>query len=216
MSHDLPPTSLTDMLIDLAALGMRAARLVVGMMEIEQAAADIAAADLPKAGAIPASVTEATLIGLSLDQVTQLMAGAVPRIERLARVFERASRAVRRSVALKQRIEAGWPRIGRADDRAAMVQRQAARGTAEVIRRTSESDDTAERLFDDLADRLDDPWMEQALLDPPVDDVVRSIRGDLGVVADDLRALGGGEATAMADELDALRLRHATDDPPPD
>ena len=94
------------MLTDLAALGMQAARLVLRMMEIEQAAAEVVAADLPKAGALPASVTEATLIGLSLDQVTQVMAVAVPRIERLARVFERASRAVRRSVALKQRIEA--------------------------------------------------------------------------------------------------------------
>ena len=97
-----------------------------------------------------------------------------------------------------------------------MVQRQAARGAAEVIRRTSGSGETAERLFDDLGDRLDDPWMEQALLDPPVGDVVRLIRGDLGLMAADLRALGGDEATAMADELDALRLGHATDDPPPD
>ena len=48
----------------------------------------------------------------------------------LTRALERSSRLVRRCVALTKRIEAGWPRGARVDDRAAMVRRQVKRGVS--------------------------------------------------------------------------------------
>ena len=56
---------------------MRAARVAVCLMEMEQAAAAIVAAALPKSVAAPACLNEATEAGLSLDQFAQVMAGAV-------------------------------------------------------------------------------------------------------------------------------------------
>lgn len=182
-----PHHTATDMLNELAAIGMQAARIVVRLMEVEQAAADIVAASLPASIVAPASLKEATEGGLSLDQMAGLMAGAVPRVDALARALERISRSVRRCVALTKRIEAGWPQVGRADDRPAMVRRQVKRGVSEVIRRVSDSD-TAERLFDDLNERLLAPGLEQDLLDLPVAAIVRRICRDLGLAVGDKRA----------------------------
>ena len=190
---------------------MRAARVVVRMMEVEQAAADIVAGCLPASIAAPASLNEATEAGLSLDQVAMAMAAAVPRVNVLARALERVSRAVRRCIALNRRIEAGWPRVRSADDRAAMVRRQVTRGVSEVIRRVSGSDDTAERLFDDLYERLDRPDFEQALLDHPVQEIVRRICRDLGLAADDVRVVRG----RAADGLDPASPPRAMHGPPP-
>ena len=166
-------------LAELVALGMRGARVVTRMMEIEQAVADVMAAGLPEASAIPASLGEALAGGQGVDAVVAAMAEAVPRVEALARALDRLSRAVRRSVALIQRMEAGWPRAS-ADDRQAMVRRQVARGVAEVIRQTADGE-AAERLFDDLAERLDDPAIEAEIGVLPVEEIVRRICRDLGL-----------------------------------
>ena len=203
------PTS-ADTLTELTAIGMRGARVVARLMEVEQAAVDIVAACLPESIVAPASASEAVTGGLSLDQMAELMAGAVPRVEKLARALERVSRAVRRSVALTKRIEAGWPRVSRADDRPAMVRRQVKRGVSEVIRRVSDSD-TAERLFDDLDMRLLDPDLEQDLLDLPVQAIVRRVCRDLGLGVGDLRA-DRGDIAAAADG--ARRLPRAPREPP--
>ena len=73
-----------------------------------------------------------------------------------------------------------------------MVRRQVTRGVSEVIRRVSDSDEAAERLFDDLYVRLDRPEMEQEMLDVPVAEIVRRVCRDLGLVAGDLRAVTPG------------------------
>ena len=198
------------MLNDLAALNMRMARVVVRCGEIEQAAIEIVAADLPKAGAAPGSAGEARAAGATLDGLAEWMERAVPRIDRLARALERVSRSVRRSIALAKRLEAGWPRVRSADDRAAMVRRQVKRGVSEVIRRVADSDDTAERLFDDLYERLDDPALEQALLDWPVQEIVRQICRELGLAAGERR-----QATPSAGAGDTGWLPPARHGPPP-
>jgi hypothetical protein len=111
------------------------------------------------------------------------MSAAVPRVEVLALALDRVSRSVRRSLALMRRMQAGWPGAGSADDRAAMVRRQVVRGVAEVIRSRADGE-TAERLFDELAERLDDPEFGRDLLALPVEEIVRRISRDLGLAAD--------------------------------
>ena len=189
---DLPepsndPSLTGAMLSELATLGMRAARVVTRMMEIEQAMAEVAAGYLPASVADPASWAEAVAAGQGVDAANAAMAQGVARVEVLARAFDRVSRSVRRSAALLRRMEAGWPRAG-SDDRVAMVRRQVARGVAEVIRRESDGE-SAERLFDELAERLDEPGIETDLSVLPVEEVVRRLCRDLGLVAETLRAL---------------------------
>ena len=166
---------------------MRAARVVADMMEIEGAAAAAVAGWLPVTGEA-ASLDEAVAAGQGIDAVAAAMAVAVPRVEMLARALDRVSRSVRRSVALLRRLQAGWPRAGSVDDRAAMVRRQVARGAADVIRDAA-SGEAAERLFDDLAERLDDPGLDEEMRVLPVAEVVRRVCRDLGLA---VRGVGEG------------------------
>ena len=176
------PSPATDVtLSELASLGMRATRVVTRMMEIELAATEIVVSWLPEPGGAAASLSEAVAYGQGVDTVNAAMAEAAPRVEVLARAHDRLSRSVRRSVALLRRIEAGWPRTT-ADDRAAMVRRQVARGVGEAIRRATDGE-AAERLFDDLAERLEDPSLDIELAAMPVEEVVRRICRDLGLTA---------------------------------
>ena len=207
-----PNPSADAMLTELAAIGMRGARVVVRLMEVEQAVIDLVAEALPASIVAPASASEAHVAGLSLDQMAEVMAGAVPRVDRLTRALERVSRLVRRCIALQKRMEAGWPRARSADDRPAMMRRQVKRAVSEVIRRVSDSDDTAERLFDDLYERLDDPAFEQALLDWPVADIVRQVCRDLGLAVNEPRAARG---VAAADGLHSASPPRAMHGPPP-
>ena len=209
MNTEAAPNS-ADTLIELAALGMRMARVVVRLAEVEQQSVDIVAASLPAVGAVPASASEAVAAGVSLDGLAEWMAGAAPRVDRLARALERVSRSVRRSVALTKRLEAGWPRVRPVDDRAAMVRRQVKRGVSDVIRGVTDSDDAAERLFDELYERLEDPGLQQEMLELPAREIVRRICRDLGLAAGELRAVG-----AVPDALEARLFPRATHGPPP-
>ncbi len=175
-------------LAELTTLGLRATRVVTRMMEFDQAMADVAAAWLPEPGTTPASLDEAAAIGHSLDAAEAVMAHTVPRTESLSRAHDRLSRAVRRTVALRRRLQTGWPRAGKADDRPALVRRQVARGVADRIRQESDGE-AAERLFDDLYERLDDPTLAEDLLTLPVEEVVRRICRDLGLAIAKLPAL---------------------------
>ena len=209
----IPNPAFDETLSELAALGMRMARVVVRLGEVEQAAVDIVTCDLPKAGVQPGSTAEAHAAGASLDGLTEWMAGAVPRVDLLARALERVSRSVRRSVALAKRIEAGWPRVWSSDDRPAMVRRQVKRHMSEVIRRVADSDDAAERLFDELYERLDGPGLEQEIFGRPVQEIVRRICRDLGLAAGDMRTVGG-DVAPVGGETDPGRLPRATHGPP--
>ena len=191
MDAKVPPNpDLDAALIELASLGMRAARVVTRLMEIEQAVAEVVASCLPAPGHQPASLGEAATAGLDIDAVTAAMGQAVPRVEVLARAFDRVSRSVRRTVALIERMKAGWPRAASADDRQAMLRRQVARGVAEVIRRESDGE-AAERLFDDLAERLDDPDVAAEIGVLPEQEVVRRICRGLGLAMGAIREMGG-------------------------
>ena len=191
----IAPPTLDTTLTELASLGMRAARVVTRMMEIELQVAELVAGSLPEPGKEANSLGEAVAGGQAIDVANAAMAASVPRTEALALAHDRLARSVRRSVALLRRIEAGWPRAGsardRADDRAAMVRRQVARGVGEAIRHQADGE-AAERLFDELAERLDelDPAETGAM---PVAEVIAKICRELGLVTQTLEAgLPGG------------------------
>ena len=186
------PDDLDAALAELTALGLRAARVVTRLMEIDQAISDVAAEWLPKPGTTPASLGEAAAIGQSIDAVDAVMALTVPRNEVLTRSADRLARAVRRIIALRRRLQTGWPRPGRApsqvDDRPAMVRRQVARGVTDAIRAEADGE-AAERLLGDLYERLDDPAWAEDLQTLPVEEVVRRICRDLHLAAAPLPAL---------------------------
>ena len=185
-----PNPPLDGSLTELASLGIRAARVVTRLMEIEQQAAEMVASCLPEPGRQPQSLAEAEIAGQDVDAVTAAMAQAVPRVEALARALDRTSRSVRRTVALIRRMAAGWTGAGSADNRQAMLRRQVARGVAEMIRRESDGE-AAERLFDDLAERLDDPGVAAEIGVLPEAEVVRRICRDLGLAMSRVRDIGG-------------------------
>ncbi len=175
---------------ELAALGMRVARAVTRLAEIETEAAEVLAADLPARGHRPGSVTEAAEAGLALDGAEAVLAKAGPRVAELARAFDRVSRSVRRTVALGKRLEAGWPVRAAADTRGAMVRRQVGQRVAEAIRQSA-TGEAAERLFDELAERLEDPALEAEIETLPVEAIVARVRRDLGLAEFVLRGVSG-------------------------
>ena len=198
MNTTRPSESDDAMLSELAALGMRAARVVVRMMEIEQSAADWAAHELPAPGSVPVTDPAYVEAGREADALAEVMAAAAPRVEGLARALDRVSRLVRRTAALRRRMEAGWPRVSPASDsRAAMVRRQVARGVSEAIR--SEADgEAAERLFDELVERLEEPGFEAEMLSLPVAEIVRRVCLELGLVVQGVAAIAEGRGSGSA------------------
>ena len=186
-------TQATTVLTELTSLGMRAARVAVRLIEIEQAAGEVIAEWLPEPGLAPACSLAAVEAGREVDAVTSALHVAVPRTEILTRALDRLSRSVRRSVALQQRIEAGWPRAA-ADTRDAMVRRQVARGVGAAITRECDGD-TAERLFDDLAERLAEPGFDEEIGALPVEVAVRRICQDLGLAGAALQPFAPGTTT---------------------
>ena len=180
------------LLAEAATLTMAAMRVVSCMLQIEQKLAQAASAWLPDSASPPASLAEATATGQAVDDATAAMAQAVPHTDTLVRALDRLTRSLRRIIALKQRMLAGWPRPRAVDDRPAMLRRQVARGVTTMIRHAApgeENAEAAERLFDDLYARLDDPALADDLLTLPVEEVVRRICRDLGLVATALQPL---------------------------
>ena len=165
--------------MDLVMLGVRIARVATEVAEADGKIVALLAAELPARIANHESITEAQLAGLSVDAAD---AALKPAAERVAAglTFERVSRAVRRTAALMQRIESGWPRRGGSDDRRAMARRQVARSVGEAITRRADGE-AAERLFDDLAERLDALELDGSLEDRPAEVIVAAICRELGV-----------------------------------
>ena len=185
---NIPPVSEPThdaMLAELASLGMRAGRVVVRLIEVEQAAVDVIAAWLPAPGGDTTALADALAEGQAVDAVQAATLVAVPRVEVLARALDRISRSVRRSIALRRRLEAGWLGAGSVDDRAAMVRRQVARSVGEAIRREIDGE-AAERLFDELAERMEEPEVAAESLTLPVEELVRRVCRDLGLAVDAL------------------------------
>ena len=175
-----PPAdpTLRDSLVDLVSLGVRIARVATEVAEVEGRVVALVAACLPESLQAPASLTEAQAAGAAVDSAEQALAHASTRIGVATQAFDRAARAVRRTVALIQRIDAGWPQGG-SDDHHTLVRRQVARGVAERIAQHHDGE-AAERLFDDLADRLDALELDGGL-DRPAELIIADLCRELGM-----------------------------------
>ncbi len=165
--------------MELVGLGMRLARAVVEVGEVEAKVVALAATRLPTAEALAGPQDVGHKAWLEVDAVDMALVNGSPRLAVAAQMFERVSRAVRRTAALVRRIEAGWPRRGSSDDRRAMTRRQVARGVGERIARHADGE-AAERLFDDLNERLDAVEFAGDL-DQPVEVLIDTISRSLGL-----------------------------------
>ena len=173
--------ALRDALMALVGFGVRIARVAADVAEVQGRVIALVAAELPADLAAAGSLQEARDAGLAVDSAEEALSAVSPRIEAAGRVFDRVSRSVRRTVALVQRLDTGWlPRGGGPDDRLAMARRQVARSVGEAIAQHA-TGEVAERLFDDLDDRLDAAALD-GLLDGPVEEVVAAICRELGLV----------------------------------
>ena len=166
--------------MDLVMLGVRIARVATEVAEADGKIVALLAAELPARIANHESITEAQLAGQSVDAADAALKPAAERVAAAGLTFERVSRAVRRTAALMQRIESGWPRRGGSDDRRAMARRQVARSVGEAITRRADGE-AAERLFDDLSERLDALELDGSLEDRPAEVIVAAICRELGV-----------------------------------
>ncbi len=164
--------------MELAGCGLRIARVAAEVAEVEGRVVALLATGLPDEYGKTASLHDGQMAAQAVDAADLALKEASPRIAAAGQTFERVSRAVRRTMALVQRIDAGWPRGG-SDDRPRMARRQIARAVGEQIARHADGE-RAERLFDDLYERLDamefggDP-------DRPVDAVIDAICRTLGI-----------------------------------
>jgi hypothetical protein len=166
-------------LMDLVSLGVRIARVAADLAEAEARVVAVVSAGLPACTDTAGSLAEAREAGSAVDAADAMLAQAAPRVAVAAQAFERVSRAVRRTAALLQRIEAGWPRRGGSDDRQAMTRRQVVHRVGQAITRRADGE-AAERLFDDLAERLDTLELEGGL-DRPAELVIAAICRELGL-----------------------------------
>ena len=189
--------------MELVGLGVRIARVATELAEVERRVVAVVEAGLP-ASLGGAGLDEARMAGLAVDSVDAALAAAAPRIAAASQAFERVSRAVRRTTALVRRLDCGWPRRGGSDDRQAMARRQVARSVGERIAAHAEGE-RAERLFDDLAERLDALELEGAL-EQPVEAVIAEICRDLGLGAQPAPAGRVPDSAALSFELGAATV----------
>ena len=101
----------------------------------------------------------------------------------LTTAFDRIARAVRRCIALAQRLDTP-PKPARdpAHHRAA-ARRQVIRAVEDTIHRAANEGDRAEALNAELRDRLDDPDLDPDLLTRPIADIIAEITRDLGLAS---------------------------------
>ncbi len=98
----------------------------------------------------------------------------------VAAAFGQVSRAIRRTVLLAERLETGWARPIRVDDRQAMARRQIGRAVQDAIARNADAGE-AERLTEALRERLDSLDALEDIGDRPAEQLIREICRDLGL-----------------------------------
>ncbi len=160
------PQEFRDALSKLVQLGLRVAEMVAEAADAETAAAKAAAQIRVAEGVSPMATSLAEAI--EADRATAAAAEArhtvVARVEAIAAAFARVSRAIRLTVAMAERLDRGWARGGKADDRQATTRRQTAREVADSTGCAAEGE-RAERLTDapDWKDEFGDRSPEEVM-----------------------------------------------------
>jgi hypothetical protein len=176
------PPAFRDALRDLVQFGLRVAGMVAEVADAETALAKAAAQARVAEGVSPMATSLAE--AMEADRATAAAAEArhtvVARAEAVAAAFARVSRGIRLTILLAERLDRGWARGGRADDRQAMARRQIARGVADAIARAAEGERAA-ALTGRLTERLDAPDWENEFGDRSAEEIIAIICRDLGL-----------------------------------
>ena len=175
---------------DLLQMGLRVASVSARLAEVEGQAVEAlaaAAVDAAQIVANPHSLESAIEAGRIADASEATRDAAATRIALITASFERAARAVRRTVALGRRIEDPRPFLSPHPHDPVATPGLAEAGSAHAAARA------AERLCDDLADRLDAAELGDELGARPTLEVIGDICRDLGhAVLPGLATLAGG------------------------
>jgi hypothetical protein len=193
-------------LAELVQFGMNVARLVSHAADAEMALAEAAATVASGVSPVANSLAEAIEADRAAAAAGEARRDVVERTAIIAAAFNRVARAVRLTVLLAERLDRGWARPGRADDRQAMARRQIDRAVHDAISSDADVADV-ERLNGELRERLDSMDTLDEIGNRPVADVIREICRDLGV--DPARLLSGAavQAAAPVFEPPVLSLR---------
>ena len=169
-------------LAELVQIGMSVARLVGHAAEAEIALAEAASTATVADGVPPLATSLAEAI--EADHATAAAAEArravITRAQTVAAAFAQTARAIRRTVLLAGRLDRCWARPVGADDRHAMARRQITRAVSEAIARQA-GGDHAERLAENLSERLDSLDTLDDVTSRPAEDIIRDICRDLGL-----------------------------------
>ena len=99
----------------------------------------------------------------------------------LATAFDRIARAVRRCIALAQRLDTPPPPAKDPAAHRTAARKQVIRAVEDTIHRAANEGDRAETLRAELRDRLDTPDLEDDLTTRPIPDIIAEITRDLGL-----------------------------------
>jgi len=147
-------------------------------------------------------LAELTELGLSLARDLHACALAEPDPKTkadTALAFHRVSRSARQSMALEARLkrdltrqerEARAEAVQAAETRVHVRKAQVRAAVERLIWTEAESDEEAERLVDELGERLDEDALHQGFADHPVEVHIARLRADLGLS-------GGAEAAGQ-------------------
>jgi hypothetical protein len=176
------PPEIRDALSEIVQIGLRVARMIGEVADAETALAKSAADIRVAEGVSPMATSLAEAI--EADRATAAAAEArhsvVARAEAIAAAFARVSRAIRLTVAMLERLDRGWARGRRVDDRIAMAKRQIARGVNDAITREAEGE-RAEDLRERLTERLDSEDWEDLLENHDPQEVIDIICRQMGL-----------------------------------
>ncbi len=183
------------MLLEVAGYGARIAKVTAEVAEIEAGSRRSSRTGLPKEYGRPRPPSRRGMPDWPWMRPMRRCKWSCPRLDMAGQTYERVARAVRRTLALVKRIEAGWPRRGGSDDRRTMARRQVARGVGERIARHADGE-RAERLFDDLNERLEAMDFDGGL-DRPVQAVIEALCCKLGLPPEPETGRMGGQGGAQ-------------------
>ena len=175
------PQEFRDALAELVQIGLRVARMVGRSADAETALAEAASQAGVEEGVSPlaASLAEAIEADRAAAAAAEMRQTVVARTQAVAAAYAQASRGIRLTVLLVERLDRGWARGGTAGDQPAMTPRQNAREATDPIEREADRE-RAVSLTRALTERLETLDRETGI----------GNRSNAEIIAEICRALG--------------------------